>query len=154
MYRAVTAKYLPRWQRIVPHLLFAIRPQGHDIAGVWSSRAGAQVAARRDHKCSERSKTRSRSNCHVYRSVALPSNASRDEYKHAADESASLAARIKLREFIKPIVSDGLVIGAKSPIDGPTLRRALGLLLNVPFELVTFEAEVLGAVLKRFPATA
>ncbi len=50
-----------------------------------------------------------------------------------------------------------MVVGTKAPIDAATLKRAMGLLINIPFEHLHFEDDVLSdivirsAILKRIP---
>ncbi len=60
-----------------------------------------------------------------------------------------IGVRLKLREFITPPVRDALVLGKKSPIDCPALRRALTLLNPVPFEHIEFEDDVVSDILVR-----
>ena len=86
-----------------------------------------------------------------------PAHGSRDESGNAADGSPTVNVRLKICEFINPVIRDGVVVGTKAPIDAATLKRAMGLLMHVPFEQIHFEDNVLSdivvrsAILKRIP---
>ncbi len=86
-----------------------------------------------------------------------PTPDSRDESGNAADGSPTVNVRLKLSEFTTPVIRDGVVVGTKAPIDGATLKRAMGLLMHAPFEQLHFEDDVLSdivvrsAILKRIP---
>lgn len=59
--------------------------------------------------------------------------------------------RFSIHEFVNPIVRDAMVVGTKSPIETVALRRALGLLMVIPFEHISIEDDVVGDILVRAP---
>jgi hypothetical protein len=63
------------------------------------------------------------------------------------DGTRVLRARIK--EFVIPPIHDGLVIGKTAPIGGAAVRKAIALLVAVPFEHLEVEDDVVGDVLVR-----
>lgn len=68
-----------------------------------------------------------------------------------AGSHEEFAVRLSICEFVNPVVRDALVIGKASPIESAALRRALGVLIVVPFEHIAIEDDVIGDMLVRGP---
>jgi hypothetical protein len=71
--------------------------------------------------------------------------------RKSSGRNEEFAIRLSISEFVNPIVRDALVIGKSSPIENAALRRALGLLMVIPFEHITIEDDVIGDILVRRP---
>jgi hypothetical protein len=67
----------------------------------------------------------------------------------SAEDGVARTVRARLREFVIPLVQDGLVVGHDAAIGCEALRRAVQLLVAVPFEQIDLEDDVIGAVLVR-----
>ncbi|MDP2153918.1 MAG: hypothetical protein Q8J66_09705 [Methylotenera sp.] len=65
--------------------------------------------------------------------------------------------RAKVREFVIPVVRDGVVLGREAPLGCVAIRRALDLLIAAPFEHIEIEDDVISdimirkAILRRIP---
>lgn len=59
-------------------------------------------------------------------------NKDRNLMRHDSDQD-QLAVKMKLRVFMVPPINDALVIGKNAPIGSEAWRRALALLLVLPF---------------------
>lgn len=66
--------------------------------------------------------------------------------------------RAKVREFVIPVIRDGIVLGKEAPLGCIAIRRALDLLVAAPFEHIEIEDDVISdimvrkALLRRIPA--
>lgn len=63
------------------------------------------------------------------------------------NDQDQIAVKMKLRVFMVPPINDALVIGKNAPIGSEAWRRALALLLVLPFESIKIEDDIIEEIL-------